>query len=64
MESTSTITEPCPQNYYIEGLQFATEDEQKTVDFYLEIADQSRLSFVKEIFQRAVKDKQFESYTF
>ncbi|MTT30681.1 hypothetical protein GMB86_01460 [Terrilactibacillus sp. BCM23-1] len=43
---------------YLEVLKFRVEDEQNTVDFYMEIADQSRLPIIKETFQRAAKDEQ------
>lgn len=51
------ITEECPDTY-IEGLEFALQDEQHTVDFYMEIADGAADSFVKEAFRRAAADEQ------
>ena len=51
------ITEACP-NTYTEGLEFALQDEQKTVDFYMEIADDSTNQFIKDAFKRAAVDEQ------
>lgn len=51
------ITEECP-NKYVKGLEFSLLDEQKTVDFYLEIADETSNQYIKEIFKRAAADEQ------
>jgi rubrerythrin len=51
------IMEGCPNNYR-EGLEFALLDEQKTVDFYQEIADETNNQFIKEVFRRAAADEQ------
>lgn len=51
------VSEECP-NVYLNGLEFALQDEQKTVDFYLEIADQTSNQYIKESFQRAAADEQ------
>ncbi|MFZ7942084.1 ferritin-like domain-containing protein [Neobacillus sp. 19] len=51
------MIEGCP-GVYLQGLEFALEDEQKTVDFYLEIADTSNDPFIKEVFKRAAADEQ------
>jgi rubrerythrin len=51
------VTEECP-DVYIAGLEFALQDEQKTVDFYLEIADETTNQYIKESFQRAAADEQ------
>ncbi|WP_459499597.1 ferritin-like domain-containing protein [Bacillus sp. C1] len=51
------IIEECP-NFYEEGLEFALQDEQKTVDFYLEIADDTTNQYIKEAFRRAAADEQ------
>lgn len=52
-----TITEKCPNNFK-EGLKFAIKDEQKTVDFYLDLADRARNLNIKRTFQRAAADEQ------
>ena len=54
---TPKITEPCPRNY-CEGLQFALQDEQKTVDFYLTIADRAPSRSIRKKFRRAAADEQ------
>jgi rubrerythrin len=51
------ITEECP-NGYEKGLKFAIEDEQKTVDFYMEIADKATDPLVQGAFRRAAIDEQ------
>ncbi|MDQ0178304.1 ferritin-like domain-containing protein [Bacillus chungangensis] len=51
------IIEECPKKY-LDGLQFAIEDEQKTVDFYLDIADKAQNLYIKEQFRRAAADEQ------
>ena len=51
------ITENCP-DVYIEGLEFALKDEQKTVDFYLSVSDGTSNQFIKNAFSRAAKDEQ------
>jgi len=51
------ITEECPSGY-VKGLEFAIEDEQKTVDFYMEIADNAADPFIKDVFRRAAADEQ------
>ncbi|MBO1627883.1 MULTISPECIES: ferritin-like domain-containing protein [Bacillus] len=51
------IIEECP-NFYEEGLEFALQDEQRTVDFYLKIADDTTNQFIKEAFRRAAADEQ------
>lgn len=51
------IVEGCPNNYR-QGLEFAFQDEQKTVDFYLEIADETNNQYIKEVFRRAAADEQ------
>lgn len=52
-----SITEACP-NTYRKGLAAAIEDEQKTVDFYNELADKAVTPYVKEQFRRAAADEQ------
>ncbi|MGG1575810.1 ferritin-like domain-containing protein [Fictibacillus sp. NRS-1165] len=56
-QPTPQITEQCP-NDYIKGLEVAIEDEQKTVDFYLEIADKAQTPYIREQFRRAAWDEQ------
>ncbi|SHF27483.1 Rubrerythrin [Seinonella peptonophila] len=51
------VTESCPSNY-LEGLKFSIEDEQETVDFYLEISDKAKESYIRKLFKRAAKDEQ------
>ncbi|WP_338447777.1 ferritin-like domain-containing protein [Niallia oryzisoli] len=51
------ITEECP-NSYRKGIEFALRDEQNTVDFYLDIADESNHPYIKEVFRRAAADEQ------
>ncbi len=51
------IIEECP-NVYLNGLEFALQDEQRTVDFYLEIADDATNQYIKEVFRRAAADEQ------
>jgi rubrerythrin len=50
-------SEECP-DVYLEGLEFALQDEQTTVDFYLEVADGSTDPTIKEAFRRAAADEQ------
>ncbi|WP_445487478.1 ferritin-like domain-containing protein [Niallia sp. 03133] len=51
------ITEPCP-SIYKAGLDFAFRDEQKTVDFYLDIADKTDNQYIRKSFKRAALDEQ------
>lgn len=51
------IVEPCP-NEYRAGLAAAFKDEQETVDFYLDIAEQAANPHIKESFKRAAGDEQ------
>jgi len=51
------IVEECP-SIYRNGLEFALQDEQKTVDFYLEIADMATDPYIKEVFRRTAADEQ------
>ena len=54
---TPKITEHFP-NRYKPGLEFAIRDEQETVDFYLDIAEQAKQPYIKRQFQRAAADEQ------
>ena len=51
------ITEEC-SNTYLQGLEFAIQGEQKTVDFYLEIADETSDTHLKELLRRIAADEQ------
>jgi rubrerythrin len=51
------IVEPCAGEYR-SGLEASLTDEQQTVDFYHEIADQAKDPYVKEQFRRAAADEQ------
>jgi rubrerythrin len=51
------ISEECPE-VYLNGLEFALQDEQTTVDFYLEVADGISDQTIKEAFRRAASDEQ------
>ncbi|AIE61747.1 ferritin family protein [Bacillus methanolicus] len=51
------ITEEC-HDVYLNGLELALQDEQRTVDFYLEIADETTNQYIKEVFRRAAADEQ------
>jgi rubrerythrin len=50
-------SEECP-NHYLQGLEFALIDEQKTVDFYLKIAKETNDPYIKEAFKFAAADEQ------
>ncbi len=49
--------EECP-NSYRKGLQAAFKDEQRTTDFYLDIAGQATEPYIKSTFHRAAADEQ------
>jgi rubrerythrin len=51
------ITEECPEKYKV-GIEFAFNDEQKAVDFYLDIADKANDIAIKDRFRRAAADEQ------
>ncbi|PFP26563.1 rubrerythrin family protein [Bacillus sp. AFS073361] len=53
----SKLSEECP-DVYLNGLEFALQDEQLTVDFYLEVADGTSDPTIKEVFRRAAADEQ------
>ncbi|QNU37264.1 ferritin-like domain-containing protein [Geobacillus sp. 44B] len=57
MQPDVKVTEECP-NTYVEGLEYALKDEQKTVDFYLDIADETNNPYIKKVFRRAAADEQ------
>ncbi len=54
---TYTITETCPKNYR-DGIDFAFNDEQESVDFYLDMADRAPAANIQETFKRAAADEQ------
>lgn len=56
-QPTPQITEQCPEDYR-NGLVAAFRDEQETVDFYLDIAENTDNLFIKEKFRRASADEQ------
>lgn len=56
-------TEQCPSTY-MEGLRHAIEDEQNTVDFYLETGDMATDPQIKSIFYRFAKDEQHHAVWF
>ncbi|MGE6203777.1 ferritin family protein [Guptibacillus hwajinpoensis] len=51
------VVEECAADYRI-GLDLAFNDEQNTVDFYLDIAEQTQDPYIKETFKRAAADEQ------
>jgi rubrerythrin len=51
------VTEECPEKYKA-GLLAAFKDEQETVDFYLDIAEQAQNPYIKHAFTRAAADEQ------
>lgn len=51
------MIEACPDDYK-NGLEYAMQDEQQTVDFYLNIADETTNPFIKEAYRRAAADEQ------
>ncbi|GAB6991987.1 ferritin-like domain-containing protein [Paenibacillus pini] len=56
-QPTPHLLEKCPTEYF-EGINFAFKDEQKTVDFYLDIADKAIDPYMKEQVKRAAADEQ------
>ncbi|NUK30513.1 ferritin-like domain-containing protein [Parageobacillus sp. VR-IP] len=57
MQPDVKVIEECP-NTYVEGLEYALKDEQETVDFYLDISDETNDPYIKEVFRRAAADEQ------
>ncbi|WP_408009695.1 ferritin-like domain-containing protein [Pseudalkalibacillus sp. A8] len=51
------IFEECPDKYR-KGTRAAFVDEQETANFYLDIADNARSPYIKDIFRRASEDEQ------
>jgi rubrerythrin len=60
---TPKITEKCPADYR-QGLVAAFLDEQRTTDFYRDIADKARRSDIAEAFRRAAEDEQHHAVWF
>jgi len=54
---TYKIVEGCP-NQYKAGIEFALNDEQEAVDFYLDITDKAQAPLIKDRFRRAAADEQ------
>ena len=51
------MTEICPDSYAA-GVEFAVQDEQVTVDFYLYVADGAADRTIRKAFWRAAADEQ------
>ncbi|WNF21226.1 ferritin-like domain-containing protein [Mesobacillus jeotgali] len=51
------MTEECSDTYR-QGLESSFKDEQKTTDFYHEVADEATDPVIKEVFRRAAFDEQ------
>jgi rubrerythrin len=62
-QASPKLSEECPENYR-RGLEFAFKDEQETVDFYLEIAEESQDPTIKSAFRRAAADEQHHAVWF
>lgn len=56
-QPTYANPQQCP-DHYVNALEWAFQDEQETVDFYLDIADKAKDPFIKERFRRAAADEQ------
>jgi len=56
-QPTPQLSDECPSTYK-DGLHFAFRDEQKTVDFYLEIADKAGDPWIEKSFRHAAADEQ------
>ncbi|MCT4478825.1 rubrerythrin family protein [Bacillus sp. BA3] len=57
MQPQPKVTEPCPDSY-ADGLEFAVQDEQETVDFYQDVADGAADRTIRKAFRRAAADEQ------
>lgn len=51
------VIEVCPDKYKA-GIEFALNDEQEAVDFYLDIAEKAQDPLIKDRFRRAAADEQ------
>lgn len=54
---TPRISEQCPKDY-CKGLTVAFKDEQKTVDFYLDLSDKATNPHIKDSIRRIASDEQ------
>ncbi|MCM3595576.1 ferritin-like domain-containing protein [Metabacillus idriensis] len=57
MQYNPKQTEECPGDYYV-ALTAAFKDEQETVDFYLDIAENASSPYIRKQFKRASADEQ------
>nr|WP_256984723.1 ferritin family protein [Paenibacillus sp.] len=57
VQPTVQIAQDCPSEY-IAGIHYAFKDEQQTVEFYSDAADQATDPHIKETFRRAATDEQ------
>lgn len=57
MQYSPKQTEKCPGDY-IRALTAAFKDEQETVDFYLDIAENASSPYIRKQFKRASADEQ------
>ncbi|MDR0136138.1 ferritin-like domain-containing protein [Metabacillus idriensis] len=57
MQYNPKQTEECPEDYYA-ALTAAFKDEQETVDFYLDIAENASSTYIRKQFKRASADEQ------
>ncbi|MFE6079102.1 ferritin-like domain-containing protein [Paenibacillus sp. NPDC057886] len=56
-QPTIQIAQDCPSEY-IAGLSYAFKDEQETVEFYSDVADQANDPHIQVTFRRAATDEQ------
>ncbi|MDR9743730.1 ferritin-like domain-containing protein [Paenibacillus taichungensis] len=56
-QPTVQISSDCPSEYFA-GIDYAFSDEQNTVEFYSQVADQANDPYIKESFRRAATDEQ------
>ena len=63
MQPQPKIIEECPDTF-VKGVEFALQDEQKTVDFYMDIMDETSDPSIKEAFRRAAADEQHHAVWF
>ena len=63
MQPQPKIIEECPDTF-VKGVEFALQDEQKTVDFYMDIMDETSDLAIKEAFRRAAAAEQHHAVWF